>query len=98
MPPACDIRATSSNPENCVTMRAPTGGGCVPARPPLVDLLTMGRVHWIMAGNADIWKKAAGAAIGVVGALAAVGLGFSLSRAWNAETPPFFFYNDSATT
>jgi polysaccharide deacetylase 2 family uncharacterized protein YibQ len=41
-----------------------------------------------MAGNADIWKKAAGAAIGVVGALAAVGLGFSLSRAWNAETPP----------
>lgn len=48
----------------------------------------MGRVHWIMAGNADIWKKAAGAAIGVVGALAAVGLGFSLSRAWNAETPP----------
>lgn len=41
-----------------------------------------------MAGNADIWKKAAGAAIGVVGALAAVGLGFSLSRAWNAETAP----------
>lgn len=41
-----------------------------------------------MAGNADIWRKAAGAAIGVVGALAAVGLGFSLSRAWNAETPP----------
>ncbi len=41
-----------------------------------------------MAGDADIWKKAAGAAIGVVGALAAVGLGFSLSRAWNADTPP----------
>jgi polysaccharide deacetylase 2 family uncharacterized protein YibQ len=55
---------------------------------PLVDLLTMGRVHSIMAGDADIWKKAAGAAIGVVGALAAVGLGFSLSRAWNAEAPP----------
>jgi polysaccharide deacetylase 2 family uncharacterized protein YibQ len=41
-----------------------------------------------MAGDADIWKKAAGAAIGVVGALAAVGLGYSLSRAWNAQTPP----------
>ncbi|HVT23597.1 MAG TPA: divergent polysaccharide deacetylase family protein [Rhizomicrobium sp.] len=41
-----------------------------------------------MAGDAHIWKKAAGAAIGVVGALAAVGLGYSLSRAWNAQTPP----------
>jgi polysaccharide deacetylase 2 family uncharacterized protein YibQ len=41
-----------------------------------------------MAGNADIWKKIAGAAIGVACALAAVGLGFSLSRAWNAQVPP----------
>lgn len=41
-----------------------------------------------MAGNTELWEKVAGAAIGVVGALAAVGLGYSLSQAWHAETPP----------
>lgn len=41
-----------------------------------------------MAGNAELWGKIAGAAIGVAGALAAVGLGYSLSRAWQTETPP----------
>jgi len=41
-----------------------------------------------MAGNAELWGKIAGAAIGVVGALAAVGLGYSLSQAWQSEPPP----------
>lgn len=41
-----------------------------------------------MAGNAELWGKIAGAAIGVVGALAAVGLGYSLSQAWQTEPPP----------
>ncbi len=41
-----------------------------------------------MAGNVEIWGKIAGAAIGVVGALAAVGLGFTVSRAWQIQMPP----------
>jgi len=41
-----------------------------------------------MAGNAELWEKIAGAAIGLVGALAAVGLGYSLSQAWQTKAPP----------
>jgi hypothetical protein len=41
-----------------------------------------------MAGKAELWEKIAGAALGLVGATAAVGLGFALSQAWQADTPP----------
>lgn len=41
-----------------------------------------------MAGKAELWGKIAGAAMGVGGALAAVGLGFALSQAWQTQPPP----------
>ena len=41
-----------------------------------------------MGERAELWEKIAGAVIGLVGATAAVGLGFALSQAWQAKPPP----------